>query len=107
MKVDADVNFGENLYANIRQFNLQSPANKLLVYVDGYFTPVIKNADLNYNVGLDTESLYLPFGIEIGGLFNVNGNLKNNIADGVFKTDKFFANMDSPDKMSIVLMKNY
>ncbi|MEI0548769.1 AsmA family protein [Brachyspira intermedia] len=103
MKVDADVNFGENLYANIRQFNLQSPANKLLVYVDGYFTPVIKNADLNYNVGLDTESLYLPFGIEIGGLFNVNGNLKNNIADGVFKTDKFFANMDSPDKMSIVL----
>ncbi|MEI0485521.1 outer membrane assembly protein AsmA [Brachyspira intermedia] len=103
MKVDADVNFGENLYANIRQFNLQSPANKLLVYVDGYFTPVIKNADLNYNVGLDTESLYLPFGIEIGGLFNVNGNLKNNIADGIFKTDKFFANMDSPDKMSIVL----
>ena len=29
--------------------------------------------------------------------------MKNNIADGVFKTDKFFANMDSPDKMSIVL----
>ena len=52
---------------------------------------------------MDTESLYLPFGIEIGGLFNVNGNLKNNIADGVFKTDEFFANMDSPDKMSIVL----
>ena len=103
MKVDADVNFGENLYANIREFNLQSPANKLKVYVDGYFTPVIKNADLNYDVGLDTESLYLPFGIEIGGLFNVNGNLKNNIADGVFKTDEFFANMDSPDKMSIVL----
>ena len=103
MKVDADVNFGENLYANIREFNLQSPANKLKVYVDGYFTPVIKNADLNYNLGLDTDSLYLPFGIEIGGLFNVNGNLKNNIADGIFKTDKFFANMDSPDKMSIVL----
>ena len=58
---------------------------------------------MNYDVGLDTESLYLPFGIEIGGLFNVNGNLKNNIADGVFKTDEFFANMDSPDKMSIVL----
>ena len=103
MKVDADVNFGENLYANIREFNLQSPTNKLKVYVDGYFTPVIKNANLNYNVGLDTDSLYLPFGIEIGGLFDVNGNLKNNIANGVFKTDKFFANMDSPDKMSIVL----
>ena len=92
-----------NLYANIREFNLQSPTNKLKVYVDGYFTPVIKNANLNYNVGLDTDSLYLPFGIEIGGLFDVNGNLKNNIANGVFKTDKFFANMDSPDKMSIVL----
>ncbi|KLI32613.1 AsmA family protein [Brachyspira hyodysenteriae] len=103
MKVDADVNFGENLYADIREFNLQSPTNKLLVHVNGYFTPIIKNADLNYNVGLDTDNLYLPFGIEIGGLFNVNGNLKNNIADGVFKTDKFFANMDSPDKMSIVL----
>ncbi|OEJ16110.1 outer membrane assembly protein AsmA [Brachyspira hampsonii] len=103
MKIDTDVSFGDNLYANIRQFNLQSPANKLLVHLDGYFTPVIKNANLNYNVGLDTESLYLPFGIEIGGLFNVNGNLRNNIADGVFKTDKFFANMDSPDKMSIVL----
>ncbi|EKV55989.1 hypothetical protein [Brachyspira hampsonii] len=103
MKIDTDVSFGDNLYANIRQFNLQSPANKLLVHLDGYFTPVIKNANLNYNVGLDTESLYLPFGIEIGGLFNVNGNLKNNIADGIFKTDGFFANMDSPDKMSIVL----
>ncbi len=103
MKVDADVNFGENLYANIREFNLESPTNKLKVYVDGYFTPVIKNANLNYNIGLDTDTLYLPFGIEIGGLFNVNGNLKNNIADGVFKTDEFFANMDSPDKMSVVL----
>ena len=58
---------------------------------------------MNYNVGLDTETLYLPFGIEIGGLFNVKGNLKNNIANGVFKTDRFFANMDSQDKLSIVL----
>lgn len=103
MKIDADVNFGENLYVDIREFNLQSPTNKLKVYADGYFTPVIKNSDLNYEVGLDTDSLYLPFGIEIGGLFNVKGNLKRNIADGIFKTDKFFANMDSPDKMSIVL----
>ena len=103
MKIDADANFGENLYVNIREFNLQSPTNKLKVYADGYFTPVIKNSDLNYEVGLDTDSLYLPFGIEIGGLFNVKGNLKRNIADGIFKTDKFFANMDSPDKMSVVL----
>ncbi len=103
MKVDADVNFGENLYADIREFNLQSPTNKLKVYVNGYFTPTIKNADLNYDIGLDTDSLYLPFGIEIGGLFNINGNLKNNRADGIFKTDEFFANMDLPDKMSLLL----
>lgn len=103
MKIDADINFGNNLYADIREFSLQSPANKLKVYLNGYFTPIIKNADLNYELGLDTDTLYLPFGIEIGGLFNVNGNLKNNIADGVFKTDKFSANMDSPDKMSILL----
>lgn len=103
MKADADVNFGDTLYANIRDFTLQSPTNKLLVHADGYFTPDIKKSDLNYNVGLDTETLYLPFGIEIGGLFNVKGNLKNNIANGVFKTDRFFANMDSQDKLSIVL----
>lgn len=103
MQVDADVNFGENLYANIRKFNIDSPTNNLKVRVDGYFTPVIKNADLNYEVGLDTDSLYLPFGIEIGGLLSIIGNLKNNIADGDLIADNFFANMDSPDKMSILL----
>lgn len=104
MQADADVNFGENLHANIRKFNLESPANNLKVKVNGYFTPVIKNSDLNYEIGLDTENLYLPFGVEIGGLLSLIGNLKNNIANGDFITDKFFVNMDSPDKMSIALI---
>lgn len=103
LQADADVNFGENLHANIRKFNLESPTNNLKVSVDGYFTPIIKNANLNYEIGLNTENLYLPFGVEIGGLLSLIGNLKNNIANGDFITDKFFVNMDSSDKMSIVL----
>ena len=103
LQADADVNFGENLHANIRKFNLESPTNNLKVSVDGYFTPVIKNANLNYEIGLDTDNLYLPFGMEIGGLLSLIGNLKNNIADGDLIADEFFVNMDSPDKMSIVL----
>lgn len=103
LQSDADVNFGENLHANIRKFNLESPTNNLKVSVDGYFTPIIKNANLNYEIGLNTENLYLPFGVEIGGLLSLIGNLKNNIANGDFITDKFFVNMDSSDKMSIVL----
>ena len=103
LQADADVNFGENLHANIRKFNLESPTNNLKVSLDGYFTPVIKNADLNYEIGLDTENLYLPFGMEIGGLLSLIGNLKNNIANGDLIADDFFVNMDSADKMSIVL----
>ena len=103
LQADADVNFGENLHANIRKFNLESPTNNLKVSADGYFTPVIKNADLNYEIGLDTENLYLPFGMEIGGLLSLIGNLKNNIASGDLIADGFFVNMDSEDKMSIVL----
>lgn len=103
MQADADVNFGENLYANIRKFNLESPTNNLKVRLDGYFTPIIKNANLNYEIGLNTDNLYLPFGVEIGGLLSLIGNLKNNIANGDLIADDFFVNMDSPDKMSIVL----
>lgn len=103
MQADADVNFGENLYANIRKFNLESPTNNLKVRLDGYFTPTIKNANLNYEIGLDTDNLYLPFGVEIGGLLSLAGNLKNNIANGDLIAEDFFVNMDSPDKMSIVL----
>ena len=103
LQADADVNFGENLHANIRKFNLESPTNNLKVSADGYFTPVIKNADLNYEIGLDTENLYLPFGMKIGGLLSLIGNLKNNIANGDLIADGFFVNMDSEGKMSIVL----
>lgn len=103
MKVDSDVNFGNNMYANIRQFSIDSPKNNLRIRLEGLATADLKKADLKYELGIDTKSLYLPFGVEVGGMFGLLGTLKNNIAKGKLESGNFFASMDSSENMSIYL----
>lgn len=103
MKVDSDINFGNDMYANIRMFSIDSPKNNLRVRLNGLATADLTKADIKYEIGVNTKSLYLPFGVEIGGLFNLLGTLSNNIAIGNLESKSFFASMKSSDNMSLYL----
>lgn len=103
MNIDADVDYKNDLKLNIDNFEITSKTNNLLVSVKGYYTQNLKNTDLKYKVGLDTKSLYLPFGLEVGGLIDIDGILKNNIASGKFNAKDFFMNKGEKGKETIVL----
>lgn len=100
---NADVSFGNNMYADIREFELSSKTNNFYVKAKGRAAADINKMDLSYEVKLDNKHMILPSDINIGGLLAISGSLKDSYARGKFESKDFFFGLGVRGNESMLL----